>query len=85
MGFSRQENWSGLPFPTPGDLPDPRTEPTSLSSPALVGGSFSTGTTWEAPQRWRNIIQLESGGTEVIPECWFSPGANYWTALPPKS
>ena len=27
MGFSRQEYWSGLPFPSPGDLPDPRIEP----------------------------------------------------------
>ena len=32
MGFSRQENWSGLPFPSPGDLPDPGIEP---GSPAL--------------------------------------------------
>ena len=32
MGFSRQEYWSGLPFPSPGDLPDPRIEP---RSPAL--------------------------------------------------
>ena len=32
MGFSRQENWSGLPFPSPGDLPDPGIEPWS---PAL--------------------------------------------------
>ena len=31
MGFSRQEHWSGLPFPSPGDLPDPRIEPGSLS------------------------------------------------------
>ena len=31
MGFSRQEYWSGLPFPSPGDLPDPGTEPRSLS------------------------------------------------------
>ena len=34
-GFLRQEYWSGLPFPTPGDLPDPRIEPTSPESPAL--------------------------------------------------
>ena len=33
MGFSRQEYWSGLPFPTPGDLPDPGIEPVSLLSP----------------------------------------------------
>ena len=39
MGFSRQEHWSGLPFFSPGDLPDPGIEPTSLTS-ALAGGSF---------------------------------------------
>ena len=32
MGFSRQERWSGLPFPSPGELPDPRIKP---GSPAL--------------------------------------------------
>ena len=37
MGFSRQEYWSGLLCPPPGDLPDPGTEPTSLMSPALIG------------------------------------------------
>ena len=35
-GFSRQEYWSGLPFPPPGDLPDPEMEPTSLMSAALA-------------------------------------------------
>ena len=38
MGFSRQEYWSGLPCPPPGDLPDPGIEPVSLMSPALAGG-----------------------------------------------
>ena len=38
MGFPRKEYWSGLPFPTPGDLPDPGTEPESPASPALPGG-----------------------------------------------
>ena len=37
MGFSRQEYWSGLPCPPPGDLPDPGIEPMSLASSALVG------------------------------------------------
>ena len=41
MGFSRQEYWSGLPFPIPGDLSDPRNKPMSLVSPALVGGFFT--------------------------------------------
>ena len=36
MGSSRQEYWSGLPCPPPGDLPDPRIEPVSLMSPALA-------------------------------------------------
>ena len=42
MGFSRQENWSGLPFPTQGDLPNPGTKPTSPASPAMAGGFFTT-------------------------------------------
>ena len=37
MGFSKQEYWSGLPFPSPGDLPDPGIEFASLVSPALAG------------------------------------------------
>ena len=40
MGFSRQEYWSGLPCPPPGDLPDPGIEAMSLKSPALAGGFF---------------------------------------------
>ena len=48
MGFSRQEYWSGLPCPPPGDLPDPGTEPISLMSPALAGRFFTTSTTVEA-------------------------------------
>ena len=39
MGLSRQEYWSGLPFPPPEDLPDPGTEP---ASPALSGSFFTT-------------------------------------------
>ena len=38
MEFSRQEYWSGLPFPTPEDLPNPGIKPASLASPALAGG-----------------------------------------------
>ena len=48
MGFSRQEYSSGLPFPAPGDLPDPGIELESLMSPALVGGFFTTSTSQEA-------------------------------------
>ena len=42
MEFSRQEYWSRLPFPTPGDLPDPGIEPASPVSPALAGRFFTT-------------------------------------------
>ena len=40
MGFSREEYWSGLPSPSPGDLPDPQIEPASLTSPALAARFF---------------------------------------------
>ena len=46
MGFSRQEYWSGLPFPCPGDLPDPGIEPTSPVFLAWAGGFLTTSTTW---------------------------------------
>ena len=37
MEFFKQKHWSGLPFPSPGDLPKPEIEPTSLTSPAWAG------------------------------------------------
>ena len=40
MGFSRQEYWNGMPFPPPGDPPDPGIKPISLMSPVLAGRSF---------------------------------------------
>ena len=46
--LSRQEYWSGLPFPSPGHLPDPAIELASHASPALAGGFFTTSATWEA-------------------------------------
>ena len=50
MGFSRQEYWSGLPFPTPRDLSDPGIKPTSPASLALAGRFFTT----EPPGKPRN-------------------------------
>ena len=47
MGFSRHAYWNGLPFPSPGDLPDPGIKPVSRASPALASG-FST--TWQAQE-----------------------------------
>ena len=48
MWFPRQEYWSALPFPLPGDLPHAGIEPVSLRSPALTGGFFTTSATGEA-------------------------------------
>ena len=45
MGFSRQEYWTGLPCPPPGDLPNPEMEPMSLISLALAGRFFTTSAT----------------------------------------
>ena len=47
LGLSRQEYWSELPYPPPGDLPNPGIKPMSLMSLSLTGGFF---TTWEAPR-----------------------------------
>ena len=49
MRFSRQEYWSGLLFPLPGDLPNPGIEPVSLMSPELAGTFFTISVTCEAP------------------------------------
>ena len=48
VGFSRLEYWNGLLCPPPRDLPDPGIESTSLMSPALADGFFTTSITWEA-------------------------------------
>ena len=48
MKFSRQEYWSWLTCPPPGDLPDPGIKPASFVSPALAGGFFTISATWEA-------------------------------------
>ena len=55
MGFSRQDYWRGLPFPSPGDLLNPGLEPVSLKSPTLAGGFFTTSAIWEAPKILHDI------------------------------
>ena len=57
MGFPRQKYWSGLPFPFPGDFPDPRIEP---ESPALAGAFFTT-----EPPFFRSEI-LKFGNANLI-------------------
>ena len=62
MGFSRQENWSGLSCPPPGDLPDPGIEPASPESPALAGRFFTARATWED--------QGKKVGLQIYEEYW---------------
>ena len=60
MGFPRQECCSGLPFPPPGDLPDPGMKP---ESPELARGFFTT----EPPEKPRQVLYKEEN---VNPWCW---------------
>ena len=61
MGFFRQEYWSGSPFPTPGDLPDPRIETMSPVSPAWQVDSLPT-----EPSRDGRSVELLLMGTEFL-------------------
>ena len=67
--FSRQEYWSGLPFSTPGDLPDPGIKPTSPVSPAMAVRFFTTNTTLQVPPSSKTLsyeLYMTLGGLEVI-------------------
>ena len=64
MEFFRQEHWSGLPFPSPKDRPNPRIKPTSLVSPALIGGFFTSsamggGSLFHSTNTWKSSIHLD--------------------------
>ena len=75
MEFSRQEYWSGVPFPTPGDRPKPGIEPESFVSPALAGRFFfTTSAAWEAPY-YGGWVQKVSEETEI----GSSPFITFWT------
>ena len=65
MGFYRQEYWSGLPLLSPGYLPDPGMEPSTLTSSALAGGLFTTHATWEIPPS-TEVAQTHLGRVHVI-------------------
>ena len=72
MGFSRQERWSGRPHPPPGDPPDLGTEPTPLTSPALIGGFCTTSATWEIEES--EICRLQSNSLLKSLEIWLGWG-----------
>ena len=58
IGFSQQEYWSGLPFPSPGDLPNPETEPASPAAPALAGRFFTTEPPGKPKQHNRTSLKI---------------------------
>ena len=56
MEFSRQEYWSGLLCPPPGDLPNPVVKPAILTFPQLAGTFITTSATWEAQVNYTSIL-----------------------------
>ena len=66
MKLSRQEYWSGLPCPPPGNIPNPGTEPMSLTSPLLSGGFFTTSTIWGAQNQLALKVPIPSTLPQVF-------------------
>ena len=84
-GFSRQEYWSGVPSPPPGDLMDPGIEPSSFTSPALAGRFFffTTSACWEVKSL--SYFQLFATPWTVAYQAPPSMGFSrqkYWSGLP---
>ena len=90
MELPRQDYWSGVPFPTPGDLPDPGVEPKSLSFPALAGRFFTT----EPPGKPSKYTYAAAAAkspqscatpSTIAPQAPVSmefPRQEYWSGLP---
>ena len=68
MAFSRQEYWSGLPSPSPGELLDPGIELMSLLSPALADGSFTTAPPGKPHLLYLLFIVFLKQGTLMCPK-----------------
>ena len=60
-----QESWSGLPFPTPGDLPDPGIEHSSLASPAMAGRFLITAPPGK-PIYSRKVLNRENRKNKIV-------------------
>ena len=76
MGFTRQEYWSGLPFPSPGDLPDPGIKLASPVSPVLQTGSLPLEPLGKPGQSTR--VSCHSLLQEILPTQELNPGLPYW-------
>ena len=92
MEFSRQEYWSGLPFPFPEDLPNTGMEPASLLSLELADGLFTTSANWEAKEGFVNVNVKSLSRVRLVVTPWtvayeapqpmgFSR-QEYWSGLP---
>ena len=85
MGFSRQEYWSGLPFPSPRDLPDPRIEPESPLPPALQADFFQLSHQESGNKllHWGegHVSEGNKGVFDLIVYC-FLAGRNRWMCSP---
>ena len=66
VGFSSQEYWSGLPFLSPGDLPDPGIELTFLAALTLAGRFFTTSTPWESESEVSRVRLFARCGYRAI-------------------
>ena len=83
MGFSRQECWSRLSFPSPGNLSDPGIKPSSPASPALAGGFFTTASPLDTIILMHHLRSLPSfmgkgvlragSGRESVSNCFWQP------------
>ena len=60
MGFSRQEYWSGLPFPSPGDLPDPGIEP---GSPTLQADALTSEPPGKLSLKGKDLVNIKDSVT----------------------
>ena len=75
MEFPRLDHCSGLPFPSPGDLPNPEIKLVSPASPGLAGGFLTTSTTWEAcVTQYTAFIWCFSFALFFFPSSWIFLG-----------
>ena len=75
---SRQEYWTGLSRPPPGDLPDPGVEPACLESPALASGFFNSSATQEVPSAGQVIVIMRFPETTHASACLQEGHARAW-------
>ena len=78
MGFFRQEYWSGLPCPPPGELPNPGIQRASLMSPELADGFFTTSTTWEASLISQVLQPIQASESFIL---ILGTVIHFWTSL----